>query len=155
METNKIVETNWYPEKSLLVTQISGILEKADIEKWEEKFLSTLESLEANTQFKLFVNLHGFTAANLEAHKRFRTVIPQTLANYGWKVGYVNLFEEEAKKMSITTTRGINCIGVAHSHQDQTKMDLYESRFSTEQEHYFVDPTAARDWIEKLQYSES
>ncbi|GAB2679463.1 hypothetical protein GCM10027036_36910 [Flavihumibacter cheonanensis] len=154
METSKKVETNWYPEKSLLVTQLSGILEKSDIENWEEEFVSTLEHMEANTQFKLFVNLHGFTAANLEAHKRFRSVIPLTLANYGWKEGYVNLFEEEAKQMTIRTNRGIQCIGVAHSHQDQTKMDLYESRFSTEQEHYFVDPAAARDWIEKLQYSE-
>lgn len=81
METSKKVETNWYPEKSLLVTQLSGILEKSDIEK----------------------------------------------------------------KMTIRTSSGIQCMGVTHSHQDQTKMDLYEFRFSTEQEHYFLDPTAARD----------
>ncbi len=87
MEASKKVETNWYPEKSLLVTQLSGILEKSDIENWEEEFVFTLENLEANTHFKLFVNLHGFTAANLEAHKRFRSVIPLTLVTMDGKWG--------------------------------------------------------------------
>lgn len=95
--------------------------------------------------------MYGFKAVNIEAHKRFRAVVPLTLADYGWKVGYLNLFEEETQSMTFKNTRGIKCVAAAHSHQDKTKMDLYESRFSSEKEHFFIDPTQARQWIENLE----
>lgn len=150
MLTTKITETNWYPEKRLLVTHISGDIEKEDIEQWEESFKDTLEQIEDNTRFKIFVNMYGFKAVNIEAHKRFRAVIPLVLADYGWKVGYVDLFEEEAKEITYKNTRGIKCVGAAHSHQDETKMELYETKFSSDREHFFLDPTKARQWIESL-----
>ncbi len=151
MRTTKNTETSWYPEKGLVVTHISGDLEKTDIEQWEKSFKDTLDKIEDNTTFKIFVNMYGFKAVNLEVHKRFRGVIPLTLADYGWKVGYLNLFEEEAKTMTYKNIRGIQCVGAAHSHQDETKMDLYESKFSTDREHFFIDPTQARQWIENLE----
>lgn len=149
--TEKITATHWYPDKKLLVTQLSGDIEKTDVEAWEKSFIGTLELLEENTSFKIFVNIHGFKAINIDTHKRFRGIIPLTLAEYGWKVGYVDLFEEEAKTMTYKTTRGIQCVGAAHSHHDETKMDLYEARFSGEREHFFIDPIQARQWIEQLE----
>lgn len=154
MATKKNTETNWYPEKRLIVTHISGDLEKSDIEQWEKSFKDTLNQIENNTKFKILVNMYGFEAVNIEAHKRFRSVIPLTLADYGWKVGYVDLFEEEAKMMKYKNTRGIKCIGAAHSHQDETKMNLYETRFSSGREHFFLDPKEARHWIENLEISD-
>lgn len=151
MVTTKITETNWYPEKRLVVTHISGDIEKSDIERWERSFKNTLDQIEDNTTFKIFVNMHGFKAVNIDAHKRFRGIVPLTLADYGWKVGYVDLFEEEAKAMTYKNTRGIKCIGASHSHQDETKMDLYETRFSSDREHFFPDPQQARQWIEDLE----
>ena len=151
MRTTKNKETSWYPEKGFVVTHIRGDLEKTDIEQWEKSFKDTLDKIEDNTTFKIFVNMYGFKAVNLEVHKRFRGVIPLTLADYGWKVGYLNLFEEEAKTMTYKNIRGIQCVGAAHSHQDETKMDLYESKFSTDREHFFIDPTQARQWIENLE----
>lgn len=143
--------TNWYPEKRLIVTHISGDIEKSDIDQWEECFKSTLAQIEDNTTFKIFVNMYGFKAVNIDAHKRFRDIVPLTLADYGWKVGYVDLFEEEAKTMVYKNTRGIKCVGAAHSHQDETKMNLYETRFSSNREHFFFDPVQARQWIENLE----
>lgn len=150
MENRAITETHWYPEKQLVVTEISGDIDKADIEKWETSLTQTLAKIEDNKAFKIFVNLYGFKAVNIDAHKKFRDIVPLTLAQYGWKVGYVNLFEEEAKDLVLSTTRGIKCIGAAHAHQDATKMDLYETRFSSANEHFFVDPQAALQWIENL-----
>jgi len=153
MTTTKVTETDWYPEKRLVVTHISGDLEKADIEQWEKSFRNTLKQIADNTTFKIFVNMYGFKAVNIDAHKRFRGVVPLTLADYGWKVGYVDLFEEEARMMTYKHTRGIKCVGAAHSHQDETKMDLYETRFSSDNEHFFPDPAQARQWIENLEIS--
>lgn len=152
--TKKNTETNWYPEKRLLVTHISGDLEKADIEQWEKSFKNTLDSIEDHTTFKIFVNMYGFKAVDLDVHKRFRGVVPLTLADYGWKVGYVNLFEEEARAMTFKTTRGIQCVGAAHAHQDETKMDLYQTKFSSDREHFFPDPAQARQWIENLELTD-
>lgn len=131
----------------MLITQISGDVDKDDIEHWEASLLAALDLIEDNSTFKIFINMHGITPVNVEAHKRFRTIIPLTLADYGWKVGYVNLFEEDAKSMKIRNHRGIRCIGAAHSHHDETKMTLYKSRFSNEREKYFTDPKEARAWV--------
>lgn len=151
MTTTKITDTNWYPEQRLIVTHISGDLEKDDIEQWERSFKDALDRIEENTAFKIFVNMHGFKAVNIDAHKRFRTIIPLTLADYGWKVGYLNLFEDDAKTLTYKNTRGIKCVGAAHAHQDETKMALYETRFSSEKERFFVDPEQARQWLEDLE----
>ena len=151
MVTAKKTEINWYPEKRLLVTQISGDVDQYDVEQWKILFKHAFEQIEDNSTFKIFVNMHGFQAANIDAHKSFRGVVPLTLADYGWKVGYVNLFEEEAKTMTYKNTRGIKCVGVAHSHQDETKMSMYESRFGSDREHFFIDPAQARQWIENLE----
>jgi len=150
MTTTKFTETNWYPDKRLLVTHISGELDKSDIEKWEKGFKNKLASLEDDTSFKILVDMYGFKAIDLDAHKRFRDIIPLTLADYGWKVGYLDLFEEEAGAITFKSLRGLKCVGAAHTHQDATKMDLYETRFSRNREHFFSDPVQARQWIEDL-----
>src|SRR6478752_4150111 len=123
MISPKITETNWHPEKRMVVTHISGDLEVTDIEQWEKNFKDTLGEIADNASFKIFVNMHGFKAINIEAHKRFRAIVPLTLADYGWKVGYLNLFEEEARGMTFKNTRGIKCVAAAHAHHDETKMD--------------------------------
>jgi len=151
MTTTKITETNWYPERRLLVTHISGDIEREDIEQWEKSFKNTLDQIEDNATFKIFVNMYGFKAVDIDAHKRFRGIVPLTLADYGWKVGYVDLFEEEAKTLTYKNKRGIKCVGAAHSHQDKTKMDLYETKFSSDKEHFFFDPKQARQWIESFE----
>src|SRR3954463_9277268 len=79
MTSLKIAETNWYPEKRLLVTHISGDLDKDDIEQWERSFKNTLGQIDDCSTFKIFVNMYGFKAVDIEAHKSFRGVVPLTL----------------------------------------------------------------------------
>lgn len=147
----KIAETNWYPEKRLVATHISGNPGTSDIVQWDKAFKDIFDEIQDSTNFKIFINMYGFNAVNIDAHKIFRGVIPLTLSDYGWKVGYVDLFEEEAGKMTYKTTRGIKCVGAAHSHQDETKMDLYEKSFGSDRERFFRDPEQARQWIENLE----
>ena len=150
MNNSKITETSWDAEKKLITTHISGAVEKPDIGGWEKSFQAALESISDKATFKILVNMHGFKAIDLEAHKQFRGIMPMTLAAYGWKVGYIDLFEEEAKTMTYTNTRGIRCVGAAHVHHDETKMSLYQTRFGRHNEHFFTDPDKAREWIESL-----
>jgi len=132
-----IVETNWYPEHKLIHSTLSGNVDVGDVIKWETGLHDALSKIKDNARFKIFINLFGFKAVNLEVHKRFRTVVPLTLASYGWKVGYVDLFEEEAKSLVLSNNRGIQCFGAAHCHQDETKIQLYQSKYSRENEHLF------------------
>ena len=147
----KIAKTDWISDKKMIITHISGDADKADVEKWEASLHTALSQIKENETFKILVNLHGFKAVDLEAHKRFRNIIPLTLAAYGWKVGCIDLFEEEAKSITYTNTRGIHCAGAAHVHQDETKITLYQSRFSSKNEHFFTDPRQAASWIESLE----
>ncbi|PJZ31583.1 hypothetical protein [Leptospira kmetyi] len=150
METVKITKTEWFPEQKLISTRIGGKVETEDIEIWEKSLMDSLAKIEDNGTFKIFVNLHGFEAADLNAHKRFRTIIPRTLSDYGWKVGYVDLFEE-SKQMSFQNRRGIRCVAAVHVHQDATKIDSYEEKFGKENEHFYTDPARASEWIESYQ----
>jgi hypothetical protein len=150
MTNLKSTHTTWDPEKKLIVTSVQGDLSKDDIETWERSLHTALDGIEDGSTFKIMINMHGFTAVDIDAHKRFRAIIPLTLAQYNWKVGYVDLFEKEAKELVFTTTRGITCKGAAHAHHDATKMELYQARFSRNNERFFTDPQKAEQWIENL-----
>lgn len=150
MNYQKSTQTSWDADQKLIITHISGDIEKSDVEKWERSFQAALENIPDNELFKILVNMHGFKAVDLDAHKRFRGTVPVTLAAYGWKVGYIDLFDEEAKTMRYIHTRGIQCVGAAHVHQDETKMSLYQARFSRDNEHFFTDSDKAKEWIETL-----
>jgi hypothetical protein len=143
----KHFETTWVPENKLIVSHLSGDITIDEIEEWERSLEREMQKIQDNDEFKIFINLHGFTAIDLDAHKRFRNIVPLTLAAYGWKVGYVDLFEEESKKIKYSNTRGIKCIAAAHAHQDAVKIEKYESNYSRANEHYFTDPDKALNWI--------
>ncbi|MBD0257009.1 MAG: hypothetical protein ICV83_14920 [Cytophagales bacterium] len=144
-----ITKSEWLPEEKLVITQISGEADMAAIEAWDRSLQEALSRIEENGTFKILVNLHGFQAVNLAAHQRFRTVIPATLANYGWKAGYVNLFEEAAN-MQLTRTRGIACVAAVHVHQDQSKIEKYDAMFGKETERFFTDPALGYSWIRQI-----
>lgn len=133
-----------------MVTRLSGDVNETDIAQWQASLAQALDQIEDHSIFKMLIDLSGLQPSGVEAHKKFRTIIPLTLADYGWKVGYVHLFEEDAKSMKITNTRGVQCVGVAHSHHDKEKMDLYQARFAKDTEQFFSDPKEAHSWILKL-----
>lgn len=153
MTDTKVMETGWYPEEKLIITHLSGDIDIHDVDQWQKSLYTALEQIDNNGVFKIFVNLYGFKATDIEAHKRYRGIIPLTLADYGWKVGYVDLFDE-AKDMAFKNIRGIRCVGAAHAHQDETKIEKYETLFGRENEHFFTDPDRAEEWIKALKIGE-
>lgn len=150
MPGKTIISSDWYADQQLIITQISGDVEKEDVLYWEQTLQDALDRVADSGVFKIFVNLYGFNAVNLDVHKYFRSIVPLTLARYGWRVGYVAMFPEEAEKMVVTRNRGIQCIAAAHCHQDTTKMEKYESLYSSNHEHFFTDTVVADTWIRSL-----
>lgn len=150
MPGKTIISSDWFADQQLIITQISGEVAKQDVFHWEQTLYAALDRVADSGAFKIFVNLHGFNAVDLDVHKYFRSIIPLTLARYGWKVGYVAMFPEEAEKMVITRNRNIQCIAAAHCHQDATKMEKYESLYSSQNEHFFTDAGVAEAWIWSL-----
>ena len=149
MMENKRTRSQWFREEKLLVTELSGDITIVDIEKWETSLYGAFDEIEDGGTFKIFVDLVGLKAVNIDAHKRYRDIIPLALADYGWRVGYLDLFEEAAG-LKLTNKRGVSCIGAAHAHQDATKIEKYQSMFGTDREQFFTDPVRAREWIEQL-----
>lgn len=100
----------------------------------------------------MLVNLYGYKPLSIDTHKRFRHVLPMLLAQYDWKVGYMDLFKEEAKGLTLMNSRNIKCIAVAHLHHDEIKMKEFETSFGKFNERYFSDTEKAKTWIEDLNY---
>lgn len=150
MNNSKRTATSWHPDAHLMITEVSGLLNLSDVEQWITGFHTAFEQLPDNARFKIFVNLHGFKAVNLDTHKKFRDIVPLTLADYGWRTGYLGLFEEEAKSIVFRNIRGIQCVGAAHAHQEETKISLYQTSFSSDREQFFTDPAAAEAWLRAL-----
>lgn len=144
-----IIKTQWLADERLVISQLSGELTSTDIDYWIDSLESVLSRLPANQTFHVFFNLVGFKADSLETHKKFRRVIPLTMADYGWKVGYVDLVDD-ASQLIYQTKRGIRCLAAAHAHQDATKMAAYEERFGRDTEHFFTDPFQAEAWIRSV-----
>lgn len=150
MSDLKIAKTDWEPENRLIITHISGDMGKEDVIRWENSLYEALDRIGDGGTFSIFVNLHGFTAVNLDAHKHFRNIVPLTLAEYGWKVGYLAMFEEEAAQLVLTSKRNIRCVAAVHCHQDETKIEKYESLYSSPKERFFTDPEKAEAWIRSV-----
>lgn len=149
MANVKVVETHWFPEKNLIITQLSGDIETNDIIMWEETLKVALNQIEDKGTFKIIVNTIGFNPTDIQTQQKYRSVTPSILAAYGWKAGYADLFEEDAN-MHVSTTRGIKCVAAAHVHHDANKMDMYDKNFGTVREQFFHDQDHARLWIELL-----
>jgi hypothetical protein len=97
------------------------------------------------------VNLFGFKAENFEVHKAYRNIIPLLLADFGYRIGYLDMFPEAS--VELRHYRGIRCVAMANVHQDATKMKDYQERFSNSHEQYFTDQETAVNWIYGLQFS--
>lgn len=144
----KFTESKYMPEEKLLVTRLGGDVDLEDIKRWEASLNKAIDQIQPGTSFKAFINLHGFKAVNIEAHKAMRNVIPLTLAKFNFKAGYVDLFEDAA--LLFSTTNGIQCVAAVHVHNDEEKIKLYKERFDKEDERFFTDPDDGEKWIKSL-----
>lgn len=144
-----IIQTQWFASERLLISQLSGDITSSEIDQWIDSLESALNELTPGQVFRVFFNLVDFKADSLDTHKKFRGVIPLTMASYGWKVGYVDLFDEAAL-LTYQTKRGIRCLAAAHAHHDATKIAAYEERFGRATERFFTDAVQAEAWIRTL-----
>lgn len=146
-------DTVWESHSNLIITRLSGPITESDAQEWETGLKAVLQSLPPGTKFKIFVNLYGLRPSSVKAHKAYRNVIPTFLSQYGWRIGYLDLFEE-ANDLLITTTNGIQCYAAVHCHQDGYKIQEYENRFGKENEHYYEDPVRSETWIRNFDLRE-
>ncbi|MBN8676210.1 MAG: hypothetical protein J0L56_18910 [Chitinophagales bacterium] len=144
----KITEATYYPEQKIVELRLRGLLNAADIENWKNEIEKTMSQVPDNSTFKMLVNLHGFKAENFEVHKAFRNIVPLLLADYGYRIGYLDMFPEAS--VELKNTRGIQCVAMANVHQDETKMKDYQENFSSAKEQYFTEPLVAEQWIESI-----
>lgn len=138
-------QTCWDASQALLVTRLQGAVQATAVEQWADTLQRTLAHLADNTSFKLIVDLYGYEPQTLSAHQAMRTVIPLTLARYGFRTALLDLFE--GADLPVTQERGIQCTAVAHVHHEVDKMTEYEHRFGCAAEHFFTDYQQAEAWI--------
>jgi hypothetical protein len=148
MIIEKRVSSSYNHNKKILVTHLNGEVCADDVEQWIRSYHEALRQIPIDTHFKIFVDLNGFKADSLETHKKMRTVIPTSLAEYGHMVGYIKLFEPQGIPTSVTD--GKKCIAAAHLHHDETKINLYRSSFAQSNELFTTDYHEAEDWIERF-----
>lgn len=141
----KIINSFWQPAEQLVTTRLSGLLDTADIQYWENTLIGTIKQVPDNTDVKMLVDLHGFKAENFEVHKQYRNIIPLLLARHGYRIGYLDMFPEAT--ITLSTEQGIRVVAMANVHQDETKMKDYQEKFSNPFEQYFTDSAAALAWI--------
>lgn len=140
--------TEWQPEGKLLTTKLSGMVNETDIQNWQQTLESAIKQIPADSSFKMLVDIYGFKAENFDAHKKFRVVLPVTLARFGLRIGYLSLFPDA--ELQLDREDGKQCIVIAHTHHDEGKMELYEQQCSQPNDRYFKDPIAAADWINSV-----
>ncbi|MEJ8843685.1 hypothetical protein WG954_14940 [Lacibacter sp. H375] len=143
----KIIDVKWHSSQQMLVAKLSGKLNAEDIRHWNNLLLGAMDNLNDNSVFKIVVDLHGFEAEDMEVHKQFRTIIPALLADYNYRIGYLDMFPEA--NIELKQTRGIRCIAMANVHHNAEKMLDYQTRFGNEHEHYFTESDMALAWIKK------
>lgn len=144
----KVIYSEFRADLGILITRLGGLINSSDIICWENSLLEATANIPANTTFSMFVNLMGFKASNFAVHKQFRTIIPTLLSNYGYRIGYLDMFPEA--EITLSNKRGIRCIAMANAHQDASKMLDYQTKFSNATEQYFTDEKAAWEWITNL-----
>jgi len=146
METT--ATTQWYQAEQLVVTKLSGKVNSNHVQQWKESLDAVFKNIPEHTSFKMLVDLHGFEAESTEVHKEYRSIIPLLLADYGYRIGYLDMFPEAT--VELRNIRGIQCVAMANVHHNADKMQDYETRFSKPHEHYFTDPDAAMNWIKEF-----
>ncbi len=143
-----ITASTWDARRKLLVTRLGGDVDLDDVRRWKDALARELDRIDDQTAFKMIVDLRGYEVRDLAAHKEMRTVIPLTLADYGFRTALLDVFDPV--DLPLRQVRGITCIAVAHVHHDADKMTLYDDRLGRENERFFTDYARADAWIEAI-----
>lgn len=145
---NKVM-TEWYANEQLVITRLQGKITGNDVQRWKGSLHAVMNTIPDDKKFKILVDLYGFEAENTEVHKEYRSIIPLLLADYGYHIGYLDMFPEAT--IELQNKRGIQCVAMANVHHNADKMLDYQIRFGREHEHYFTETDAALAWIKKYE----
>jgi len=147
-DASPITEATWDPASRILVSRLGGTVTEADVRRWEGALAAALGEIEDGGVFRFVSDLRGYEAADMDAHKAMRTVVPLLLAAHGFRTALLDLFE--GADLPLTTTRGIRCLAVACVHHDAGKMGEYERRLGRPTERFFTDRAEADAWLASL-----
>lgn len=144
-----IALATWLPHERLIVSQLNGSTLLVDVERWQASLAEALDQIPAHTTFKMLADTYGYESGELAAHKAMRTVIPLTLAHYGYRTALFDLFDPV--DMPLTTTRGITCVAIAHVNHDAEKMAEYERAVGRTNERFFTSVANAEAWLRGIE----
>lgn len=138
-------EVTWDAASRLLTTRVRRSLSVEEVVEYSGALSRVLAAIPSETSFLWLSNSTGYEAlANRAAHDIYRTVVPRTLAEHGFRTSLLDLYEGE---VSVTCTRGVTCAAIAHVHQDVEKMLVFDRRFGRDNERYFSDESEGRRWL--------
>ena len=146
-------ETTWDTARKILVTHLHGDITIETVQRWQASLQDALSQIEAKGEFKMIVDLYGYELKDIAAHKEMRTVVPLTLADYGFRTALLDLVDPV--ELPLQKTRGITCRAVAHIHHDAYKMAEYERRLGRENERFFTEYDQAVAWIQMVSWISS
>jgi hypothetical protein len=129
----------------IFVSRLSGSVTTEDIEQWKGLLTAELERVPRDGRFKLLSNLQGYEPASLDAHKAFRSILPEILMHYGFRPAFLDLFG--VTDAVVQATRGVVCTAIAHVHHDAEKMNGYQQDLGRPNEQFFTDADAAEAWL--------
>jgi hypothetical protein len=139
-------EVNWDPARALLTTRVKSPITIDEVVQYKESLGQRIAGIPAGTIFVWLSSAIGYDAfSNRAAHQEMRSVVPLTLAAHGFRTSLLDLFE--GTEIRITRTRDVECRAVAHVHQDEEKMRVYDERFGRPNERYFTDESLALAWL--------
>ncbi len=134
---------------AILELRLSGELDKQDIENWKVEIERAVDQIPSGSRFKALINIYGFKAKDMEVHRAFRNIVPLLLANFHYRIGYLDMFPEA--QVELKSLRGIRCVAMANVHQDESKMNDYQQKFGRTFERYFTDQQTAWRWLRTLE----
>ncbi len=142
-----IIHNEWRADQHVLLTRVSGTLQPADLEAWRLGLFETAALIPASQDFRLLVDLRGYTVADQEReiHMELRNVVPQFLLDHGFRAGFLDLFEVPDTPSDTSDTA--RCIAAAHVHHECQKMAMYNEQLGRPQERFFCSRAEAEAWI--------
>jgi hypothetical protein len=144
-------DVTWDASLLLLITRVGRSISLEEVAAYKCNLTATIDTIASGLSFRWLSNARGYEPlANREAHAVYRSIVPKTLAEHGFRTSLLDLYDCE---VAVTCVRDVTCRALAHVHHDAEKMMIFDERFGRDNERYFSDENAARRWLlERLRW---
>jgi hypothetical protein len=138
-------DVTWDASLLLLTTRVDRSLSLEEVAEYKYGLAATIDTIASGTSFRWLSDARGYEPlANREAHAVYRSILPKTLAEHGFRTSLLDLYDGE---VAVTCVRDVTCRALAHVHHAAEKMTIFNERFGRGNERYFSDENAARRWL--------